>query len=898
MFNVMKTRKRFWGFGITAILALALLFTFFGTPVLQDTAPRDGSPSITIGQKVFTIGTVAYAAGTADYVCDGVADDVQFQAALDALPIAGGKLVVLAGTYNFTATVTRAIDNVIIEGVGYATNITLDGINPVFSAGAQARWVFRDIRTDGGGVNIAAATDWVKENIYEPTYTALQVEGDILPNQDSTHDIGATGNEFHEGHFDDLFVGNRVLTDNGTQLLVDAYSIPRTATLVVAASNASAQSLAQADYICDGTDDQVQIQAAINAVGALNGQVVLLEGTYNLGTAYIRPTAGYISLVGQGKGTVLKQNVDYLNGWMIYAEAGDFYSYIANMTLDVDGGHTLSGAILLGSDHCTVENIRVINNGNAQALRIMGDFNKIINYDVANTGSPWAGVIHFWTGADDNQLIDAYIDGGGISVSCIYLHPSQRNIIKGAYLIDGGAGIGDEGYPAALNYDGNMYINCVARDMLLPGGGNSLGFMNGSPGGAMINCMAYNIDGNPFDFHGCRYVKAINCSARDFTGGGFALDASIGCQVIGCEAENGVIGIDLWRAKDAIIMGNKVRNMSTAFGTGIRLWGNAVGVAWSDGVCERNAIIDNKCWDDQAGMTSNLTAQANSGQPDVVVVDVTDFWPGQWVNINDTTPQNEDCQIASVAIATNTLTMESNLANTYALAQTPKVDGLATQQYGIREINDGYTRDNFISGNEAHNNVVADIEINDAPGSIAYRQYCDIFMDVLAVTANHVRNNEDLSAGIPITFTIDAQPDKPRTLSGHFDSHVNITAYTIAIVGVDAKGIAITETMTEADGWDWETDSAFATITSITMSARTGTGVGDTMDIGITDVLGLSNVIYATGDVYKISKNNANAVVAGAQVDATYDTYDMAVIGLAGTDDFTIWFRSNLNIIN
>ncbi len=74
----------------------------------------------------------------------------------------------------------------------------------------------------------------------------------------------------------------------------------------------------------------------------------------------------------------------------------------------------------------------------------------------------------------------------------------------------------------------------------------------------------------------------------------------------------------------------------------------------------------------------------------------------------------------------------------------------------------------------------------------------DLYMDVLAVSATHVRNNEDLSAGIPITFTLDAQPDVPRTLSGHFDSHVNITEYIIDIVGVNAKGITIIETKTES----------------------------------------------------------------------------------------------------
>ena len=181
---------------------------------------------------------------------------------------------------------------------------------------------------------------------------------------------------------------------------------------------------------------------------------------------------------------------------------------------------------------------------------------------------------------------------------------------------------------------------------------------------------------------------------------------------------------------------------------------------------------------------------------------------------------------------------------------------------------------------------------------VVQQQVSDIFMDVLAVSATHIRSNEDLSAATPITFTIDAQPDVPRTLSWSFDSHAQITEYDMEVIGSDAKGNTVTETWDEGDGWSGETSNAFATITSIKMTSRTGTGAADTMDIGITDVIGMSNIIYDASDVFKIKKNNANATVATAQVNTTYDTYDMAVIGLAATDDFTIWYKSNLNIIS
>lgn len=54
--------------------------------------------------------------------------------------------------------------------------------------------------------------------------------------------------------------------------------------MLVAASNAPTAIKDIADYVCDGTDDHVQIQAAIDAVQALDGKGVLLsQGTFHLG---------------------------------------------------------------------------------------------------------------------------------------------------------------------------------------------------------------------------------------------------------------------------------------------------------------------------------------------------------------------------------------------------------------------------------------------------------------------------------------------------------------------------------------------------------------------------------------------------------------------------------------
>lgn len=77
----------------------------------------------------------------------------------------------------------------------------------------------------------------------------------------------------------------------------------RQATLTIAASDSSAWSRRCADYVCDGVDDHVQIQAAIDALPATGGEVFLLDGRYNIEVALVLDS--YQTLRGCGRNTIL-----------------------------------------------------------------------------------------------------------------------------------------------------------------------------------------------------------------------------------------------------------------------------------------------------------------------------------------------------------------------------------------------------------------------------------------------------------------------------------------------------------------------------------------------------------------------------------------------------------------
>jgi parallel beta-helix repeat protein len=83
----------------------------------------------------------------------------------------------------------------------------------------------------------------------------------------------------------------------------------RSATLVVAASNATAAEKAGADYVCDGTGDEVEINEAIAVIAAIaggqGGMVQLTSGTFTLANPIVMSANG-VCISGQGiRGTII-----------------------------------------------------------------------------------------------------------------------------------------------------------------------------------------------------------------------------------------------------------------------------------------------------------------------------------------------------------------------------------------------------------------------------------------------------------------------------------------------------------------------------------------------------------------------------------------------------------------
>ena len=118
------------------------------------------------------------------------------------------------------------------------------------------------------------------------------------------------------------------------------------------------------DYLCDGTDDQVEINAAIQALPSGGGEIVILDGTYNI-SATINISIDNVTLNGNGNNTVLLR---------------EFSSSVIN------------GIIVLSNDNCIISKLKIEGNKNLYAgtsnrgIYITGDNNQISECLVQNAG--------------------------------------------------------------------------------------------------------------------------------------------------------------------------------------------------------------------------------------------------------------------------------------------------------------------------------------------------------------------------------------------------------------------------------------------------------------------------------------------------------------------------------
>jgi parallel beta-helix repeat protein len=230
---------------------------------------------------------------------------------------------------------------------------------------------------------------------------------------------------------------------------------PPPATPTVIAYNSANQEIAR--YTCDGTDDQVEIQKAIDSLNNLPGKIELSAGTFTISSSVIIK-ANNITLEGQGDNTVVflknESNCNMITNSASWAAKDN----VTIRNFKIDGNKdkqfqqtqpadvwTGGKCIVLRGKNAVYENLTIencyrygisqdygdnakidhntIRNCRGKAINLDHALNgEIFNNNIYNCGlideEGMKSVIGIWLGGN-NKIYNNYIDGGGRSEQLI-----------------------------------------------------------------------------------------------------------------------------------------------------------------------------------------------------------------------------------------------------------------------------------------------------------------------------------------------------------------------------------------------------------------------------------------------------------------------------------------------
>lgn len=227
--------------------------------------------------------------------------------------------------------------------------------------------------------------------------------------------------------------------------------------LLIAASNASDSIQERADFICSGTNDDVMIQAAINALQSdgedRRGTIELSEGDYQIAHPILVP--GHTQILGMGWGTKLLA-VAGLNDYMFKFQP-----------------HIVPGSVVFGAEGIRIAHLFMDHNAAAQTAggHIDGYGARLCTIEQCHLTRPYENAIQ-WRGlsdgtvAQENLVTGCTIENGYLSAGdgrALYVTASNENkFVHNTVQFMGGTGtnpccVYDN---AGLNlYEGNIFVN-------------------------------------------------------------------------------------------------------------------------------------------------------------------------------------------------------------------------------------------------------------------------------------------------------------------------------------------------------------------------------------------------------------------------------------------------------
>ena len=223
--------------------------------------------------------------------------------------------------------------------------------------------------------------------------------------------------------------------------------------------------LEDCDYLCDGTADQVEIVAALNALPATGGEVVILDGTYSINASIIIPYDN-VTIRGNGSATILKRMYNNSSategstaGGVIYVNERDGCK-IQDLQIDGNGNiqnHSNNISIRLRyTNNSAITNVISYNNNRGASISVTYSSNSIIasNICYSDTQNASGGIYIAYSSniIVGNNIVHG-LPGNGIT-----LYYADYTLVTGNISNNNDSGIRLSGYSNYNTITGNTCI--------------------------------------------------------------------------------------------------------------------------------------------------------------------------------------------------------------------------------------------------------------------------------------------------------------------------------------------------------------------------------------------------------------------------------------------------------
>lgn len=191
-----------------------------------------------------------------------------------------------------------------------------------------------------------------------------------------------------------ITIGKDSIVSTNTSATIGDFTIEsptgRSATIVVAASDSSDLAKKQADYVCDGSNDNATFHQALDSI--TSGVIYFCAGNFSMNSTL--DSKDNINIIGSGNGTVL--DFSSLSGNNYAVRLGD-YSTISNLRIvgSISPLHAMYGHCIAAGNHSAIENI--VMDSVASGVHISGKTGvTILNCRFSNVKATnsWGAAIH------------------------------------------------------------------------------------------------------------------------------------------------------------------------------------------------------------------------------------------------------------------------------------------------------------------------------------------------------------------------------------------------------------------------------------------------------------------------------------------------------------------------